>query len=166
MSEKELIYETKVKHDGIFDFKALYAFLYDWFADREYFIKEESYTEKIKAEGKEIEIKWKCLKKITDYFRFEIEIKWRISRLVDIEITKEGKKIKANKGEVEIKFSGTLERDYENKFETSAFTKFLRSVYDRYIIRTRIEQMEGELTKEVIDASNQVKSYLVLEAKR
>jgi len=163
MSEKDLIYETKIKHEGVFSFKDLYNFLYDFLADAGYFVIEEGYTEKIKAEGKDLEIKWKCTKKVTDYFRFEIKVSFRILRLVDIEISKDGKKIKTNKGEVEIKFSGSLERDYESKFEVTPVHKFLRAVYDKYIIKNKIEQMEDKLIGDVLNAANQTKAYLVLE---
>lgn len=163
MSEKELIYETKIKHEGVFNFKDLYNFIYDWFADKGYFIKEEGYIEKIKAEGKDIEVKWKCVKNVTDYFRFEIKIGFRILRLVDVEVAKGTKKVKTNKGEAEIKFSSSLERDYENKFETTPFHKFLRAVYDKYIIKSRIDQMEDALIGDVIEAANQTKAYLALE---
>jgi hypothetical protein len=166
MSEKELICETKVKYSGIFSFKDLYNFAYDFLTDKGFFIEEKNYSEKVKPEGKEIEIKWVCLKKITDYFRYEIVINFKITGLLDIEITKEGKKFVSNKGDVEIKFSGSLERDYENKFETSAFLKFMRGVYDKYVIKSRIEKMEDKLTEIVVESANQVKAYLALEAKR
>jgi hypothetical protein len=166
MSEKELICETKVKYSGIFNFKDLYNFVYDFLTDKGFFVEEKSYSEKVKPEGKEIEIKWVCLKKITDYFRYEIVINFRITGLLDVEITKEGKKFVSNKGDVEIKFSGSLERDYENKFETSAFLKFMRGVYDKYVIKSRIEKMEDKLAEIIVESSNQVKAYLALEAKR
>jgi len=166
MSEKELICETKVKYSGIFSFKDLYNFVYDFLTDKGFFVEEKNYSEKVKPEGKEIEIKWVCLKKITDYFRYEIVINFKITGLLDVEITKEGKKFVSNKGDVEIKFSGSLERDYENKFETSAFLKFMRGVYDKYVIKSRIEKMEDKLAEIVVESANQVKAYLALEAKR
>jgi len=164
--ESDTIYSTKIKYSGLFDFKELYNLLYDFLTDAGFFVIEESYSEKITAEGKEIEIKWGCIKKVTDYFRFRIKIDWRLFRLLDVEIVKEGKKIKMNKGNLEIKFTSILDRDYENKFEISPFHKFLRAVYEKYIIKNRIEQMEGNLVEETLNFVNNTKAYLELEIKR
>ncbi|MEM4647926.1 MAG: hypothetical protein QXO12_01280 [Candidatus Pacearchaeota archaeon] len=165
MGEIDKIYETKIKYGGIFDFKNVYTLIFEWLSDMGYFVVEKEYSEKIKAEGKEIEIKWTCTKKVTDYFRFIINVNWRIDNLQEIEITKE-KKIRTNKGNIEIKFSAILERDWQNKYEVSPFHKFLRAVYEKYIIPNRIEQMEEKVTEEVLDIVNNVKAYLILEGKK
>ncbi|MEM2772466.1 MAG: hypothetical protein QXR88_01295 [Candidatus Pacearchaeota archaeon] len=165
MGEIDKIYETKVKYSGIFDFKNIYTLIFEWLSDMGYFVVEKEYSEKIKAEGKEIEIKWICTKKVTDYFRFIINVNWRIDNLQEIEITKE-KKIRTNKGNIEIKFSAILERDWQNKYEVSPFHKFLRAVYEKYIIPNRIEQMEEKVTEEVLDIVNNIKAYLILEGKK
>ena len=44
--------------------------------------------------------------------------------------------------------------------------KFLRGVYDRYIIRSRIEDYEGKLYEETQEVVEQCKAFLVLETKR
>ncbi|MEM2768409.1 MAG: hypothetical protein QXL50_00590 [Candidatus Pacearchaeota archaeon] len=165
MGEIDKIYETKVKYSGIFDFKNIYTLIFEWLSDMGYFVVEKEYSEKIKAEGKEIEIKWICTKKVTDYFRFIINVNWRIDNLQEIEITKE-KKIRTNKGNIEIKFSAILERDWQNKYEVSPFHKFLRAVYEKYIIPNRIGQMEEKVTEEVLDIVNNIKAYLILEGKK
>jgi hypothetical protein len=166
MAELDTIYETKIKYTGLFSFNDLYNLLYDFLTDYNYFVTEEGYTEKVRAEGKEIEVKWLCLKKVTDYFRYRIKITMRLFRLLEVEITKEGKKVKMNKGDLEIKFTAILERDYENKFEISPFHKFLRAVYEKYIIKNRIEQMEDKLVEETLTFVNNTKAYLELEAKK
>ncbi len=163
--ESDIIYETKIKYTGVFNLNDLYNLLYDFLSDGGYFVMEEGYSEKIKAEGKEIEIKWTCLKKVTDYFRFRLKITWRLFRVVDVEIMKNGKKIKMNKGDLEIKFTSVLDRDYEHKFEISPFHKFLRAIYEKYIIKNRIEQMEEKLVEETLNFVNNTKAYLELEIK-
>jgi len=59
-----------------------------------------------------------------------------------------------------------LERDYEHKWEATAFLRFLRGVYDRYIIKTTIEGYAEDLISDVNEMTNQLKAFLVLEAKR
>jgi len=166
MSEISPVYEGKVVHAGIFNFKAVYQFLYDWFIHYQYTVFEKKYSEKVRADGKEVEVIWTCLRKISDYFRFQIKITMRVLRMVPVEVMQNGNKIQKDKGEVEIKFNSFLERDYEHKWETNPISKFLRGLYDKYLIKTRIEAYEDRLTEEVEDMISQAKSYLALEGKR
>src|SRR3989344_3904404 len=133
MVEVDKVYESKIKFAGIFDFKEVYNYIFMWLSDYGYgFIEETKYTEKIKPEGKEMEIIWNARKKVSDYFRFYINMRWIILGMTTVDIEKGGVKTRANKGVVEIKFTRYLEKDYEHRWETSAASKFLRGVYDRY----------------------------------
>jgi hypothetical protein len=166
MGELDKIAETKIKHDGIFDFKEVYRFLYAQAADLEYEIEERVYSEKNSAKGKEVEIHWLAKRKISDYFKFRIKIDWLILGMTDVEVVKGGVKLNMNKGSLEIKFTVYLEKDYEERWSSTAFLKFLRGVYDNYIIRGRISDYEDKLCLEMNEISEQLKAFLVLEAKR
>jgi len=165
MSEKDQIFAEKMKYTGIWNFGEVYRFIYDWFVDRGYKVVEKGYTEKIKADGKELEIRWEAKKKISDYFRFVIKANWLILGMTEIEAQKEGAKVKMNKGYIEIKFTAILEKDYEHRWENTAFIKFLRGVYDRYIIRGRIDSYEDKLLEETDEVIAQAKSLLAIEGK-
>ena len=165
MAEKDTIFKGKIKHSGIFNYSDLYLFCYTWLIDEDYLVTEKSYSEKVSPGGKVVEIRWEARKKISDYFRFIIKTNWRIIGMTDVEVQKEGKKIKMNKGTLEITFSAILEKDYEHRWENRPFIKFLRGVYDRYIIRGRIDQHEEKIFKEVDEFIAQVKAFLALEGK-
>jgi len=165
MVEKDQVYSQKVKHTGIWDFKETYRYLYDWLIDNDYLVTERSYNEKITPTGKEIEIAWEAKRKISDYFRFVLKLHWRILGMTDVEVKKGDAKVKMNKGYIEIKFTAVLEKDYEHRWENSSILKFLRGVYDRYIIRGRIEDYETKLFSEVDELIAQTKSWLALEGK-
>jgi len=166
MAELDKISEIKIKHDGVFDFKETYRFLYTLFTDMEYLVEEKAYSEKNSAKGKEIEASWISRRKISDYFRFIIKAEMKVLGMTDIEVAKEGIKTKSNKGSLEIKFSCFLEKDYEHRWEGTAFLKFLRGLYDNYIIKGRIDDYEGKVFSEMNDIANQMKAFLVLETKR
>ena len=84
----------------------------------------------------------------------------------NIEVERNGAKIKTNKGRIEIKITGFLEKDYEHRWEVTPISKFLRGIYDRYIIRSRIESYEYKIIEEVDELVAQSKSYLELEGIR
>jgi len=164
MVEKDKVWSGKLKHSGIIDFSELYAFAYNWLVEEEYFVVEKVYNEKITGSGKEIEIKWVASRKISDYFRFQLKFTWRII-LVPVEVERNGKRAKAESAKLEIKIEGVLEKDYEHRWENSSFLKFLRGVYDRYIIRGRIEDYETKLYLEIEEFRKEIKSFLVLSGK-
>ena len=78
----------------------------------------------------------------------------------------EGKKIKTNQGKVKLKVKGILIRDYDGKFEKDAFRKFMRSVYEKWIITSRVGQFEEKVYVTCDKFLGQVKAWLALEGKR
>jgi len=133
MAEKDQIFSSKVKYNGIVSFKDFYKFCYDWLTEETgIYVAETKYLEKLKGNSKDIDIEWAGTRKVTDYFKFQIKAKFRILGLIDIETTQQGVKIRTNKSSVEIKVTGTLVRDYEGKFEITGYKKFLRSIYEKY----------------------------------
>ena len=167
MAEKDNLLKTKIKHKGIFDFKETYNLVYDWLVNEGYDINEKTYKENIGPGGaKEIEIEWDCHRKISDYFKFLIKIEYHIIGMTDVEVEIDGKKEKMNKGQFEFTIKGILVKDHESRWENSPFFKFLRTLYDRYLIPSRIENYEGKLIGEVDEVVAQVKAFLNLQGKR
>jgi hypothetical protein len=167
MVERLRVYGNKFKFVGVFDLNAFYNFVYMWLQENKYvIIEEKGYTEKIKPNGKEVEIHWECRKKVSDYFRFMLKLDWLVLGMTTVEVEENGQKIKMNKGSLEIIFTGYLEKDYEHRWETSAVSKFLRGLYDRYVVRGVIEQYEEQVMMEVDEVNAQCKSYLSLEGRK
>jgi len=163
MAEIDKICDGKIKHDGIFDFKEIYNFLYKWLKDSNYDVEEKSYTEKVKAEGKEIEVNWVARRTISDYFRFQIKILIRVTGMINVETMKEGVKVKMNKGLLDIGVTSYLEKDYEHRWEALALLKFMRGIYDKFIIKSRVEQYEEKIAEETDEMIAQTKAFLALE---
>jgi len=166
MKEARTYYTGKVKQKGIFDFKKYYKFAYDWLRYDGYTIHEKKYLEEIEKQGKKIIIEWVATKKISDYFKNIIEVSWHILGMEDAEVMRNGKKDKANKGEVKITITGILERDYEDNWGKTAFNKFIRGVYDKYIIRSTMDQYEDKVIDESDEFTEQLKAFLNLEGRK
>lgn len=166
MATNSEIFKEKLKHKGFFNYSDYYNFCYNWLKDEGYSIAEDEYTEKLAGNGKEIVIKWKATKKISDYLKNEIKVEWHILGLTDAEAQMEGKTVKTNKGEVKITVTATLIRDYESRWDTSPTMRFMRDVYDRYIIRESVKKYEDRLEDKAKDYIEQLKSFLNLESKK
>jgi len=163
MAEKDTVFKGKLKQKGIYNFKDFYEFLYDYFYDENYDLFENKYVEKVQGDAKDLEIDWKATKEISDYFRFEISAYWIILGMKKVKVKKDGNEVSMDSGTMEIKFTANLVKDYENRWESNPFLKFLRGIYDRYIIRTRIEDYELKLFQEINEVLAQAKSFLAIE---
>ncbi len=167
MVEKDKIFSSKVKYEGIMDFKDFYKFCYQWLLEEaELDIIENKYSEKISGDSKNIKVEWACSRKVTDYFKFGVEVKFEVLNLTNVEITRDGKKLKMNNGSVEVAVKGTLIRDYEGKFEKTSTRKFLRGIYEKWVIYSRIKEYEEKLIEDCNEFLTQAKAFLDLEGKR
>ena len=167
MSEKETIFSSKIKYNGIFSFKDFYKFCYDWLKEETGLdITENKYSEKIDGATKKIDVEWTGETKLTDYFKFEAKVDIKANGLKEVEINQGGAKVRTNQGSVEVGIKGTLVRDYEGKFETTAFKKFLRGIYEKWIIPSSIEEYQGKISGACDSFLNQAKAYLDLEGKK
>lgn len=167
MTEEEQIFSSSVKNTGLFQFSEFYNFCYRWLTEEtDLDISEDKYKEKLSGNAKFINIEWTGTKKVTDYFKFKVKVEIIIENLTDVEVMKDNVKMKSNKGAVQVKVRGILVRDYKGKFESTATRKFMRSVYEKWIIASRIEQFEEKLFGKCDEFLSQVKAYLDLEGKR
>ena len=163
MSEKDQVFKGKIKQTGIFTFKDLYSFVYDWLKEEGYDVFERTYSEKIVGDSKNIEIAWEATREISDYFKFMIKINWQILGMKTVEVQKEDKKVKMESGALELKFAAILVKDYEDRWENQPFWKFLRGIYERYIVKSRIEDYQIKLLGEMEEIIAQCKSFLAIE---
>ena len=163
MSAKEKVYESEVEQDGIFDFKKMYNFAYDFLKDKSYDVSETSYSEKITPDGKEIEVKWEMEKKVNDYIKYFGKVKMSLKGLKSVEVQKNGRKEDSNKGKIKITVFGEIEKDYKKEWEGSFFSKFLRSIYDKYIAGEQHKELKAKYAEDLDELVVQLKSFLVLE---
>lgn len=167
MATKDKIFSSKVKFKGFFNFADLYKFCYDWLSEEEGFgVAETKYVEKLSGNSKDIDVEWVGTKNVNDYFQFEFKAKFKIIGLEKSEIIQDNKKIKTNNGSVEISMDGLLVKDYQGKFETNAWNKFTRAVYERWVISSGITAMEEKLSSICDGFLSQAKAYLDLEGKK
>lgn len=167
MVEKDTVVKEKLKYAGLIDLEQAYKFAYEWLKKEDLNVVEDVYTEKLKSNGKEIEIEWTASKKLTDYFKVTLKLKWRILGMTDVEVEVEGKKKKMNKVvDLSIELKGLLEKDYSGKWEGSAFNKFIKEVYNKYVIPQRTDQKESYVQDLVQDFKEEMKAFLELTGRK
>ena len=167
MAEKDTIFSSSIKSSGIFSFQDFYNFCYDWLTEEAgLLISETKYAEKLSGDSKNIDVDWVGARDVTANFKFEVKVKFNAGGLTQVEINKDGAKIKTNKGSIKVQVQGVIVKDYQGKFEGSAFSKFIRGIYEKWVIASRLEQYEEKLTGICDEFLAQTKAYLDLEGKR
>ena len=159
---KKEVFKQTIKKKGYWNYIDLYNFCFDWFKRENYDVMENQYIEKLSDRGKEIILDWRAEKKVTDYFQNVVNVKWHILEMNSAEVERDGKKEKTNKGEVKIIILGELEKDYEERWEGRPLWKFMRGVYEKYIIRTTSKEYEDDLTDKSVEFALDVKAFLEL----
>ncbi len=160
MVQKKDVYKEKLVQVGYWNYIEVYNMLFNWLKDHGYTLTEKMYKEKLSSGGKEILIEWDADKKITDYFKYRINLNWHILTMKDAEVEIDGKKVKTNKGELEIKFKGTILKDYEKRWEDKPLHKFMRGLYEEYVIRKTITEYEDDLEEVTKELITDLKAFL------
>jgi hypothetical protein len=168
MPEKDVIFSSAIKYTGNFDFREFYQFCFDWISEQIGMsnLAEAEYFEKVSGDAKDIDIKWVGSIKLTDYFKFELEAKYKVIALKEVEVVRDGVKMKTNNGQIKATVKGTLIRDWDGKFESGPRNKFLRSIYEKWVIPARVEQMEDRVAEDCDEFLAQSKAFLDLEGKK
>lgn len=166
MAEKDLIIKEKIENSGLFEFSKLYSFAHTWWKNEGYGVVEDKYSEKISGTSRDLTIEWKITKDLSDYFKFEIKVKIEVTGMTEVEAEIDGEKRKMNKGKVSIEISSNLIKDRKNKWENSSFNKFLRDVYNKYVIKERVDSIEDKLKGDTKEFKEEVKKFLELTGKR
>jgi hypothetical protein len=163
MAEETPISEARVKYKGIFEFDDYYRILYDLFTAQGYMVDEVKYRQKEAPDGsREVEIIWKCIKDVDDYTRFLIEVTTFIVGMKEIPVQRGEMKTVATRGDIEIRMKSVLVTDYQDRWETSPFLKFLKGVYDRYIYRSTFEGYKDKVREEMYLVENEIKAFFNL----
>lgn len=166
MAEKEQIIKEKVEHSGLFDFKGFYSFTHSWLKEESYDVVEEKYSENVSGSARNINFEWSATKTLSDYFKRELKLKFDIKELVEVEVDIDGKKKKMNKGKVSLEVKGSLIKDPDSNWESSPFYRFLRDIYNKYVVPGRIDNMSGLTAGDVVSLKEEVKAYLELSGRR
>lgn len=166
MVEKEEVIKEKISHSGIFSFSEFYSYAHSWLKDEDYGVAEEKYNEKVSGNTRDIAIEWKATKQTSDYFKESWKIEFEVEGLTDVEVEIDGKKKKTNKGKVTVNIKAALLKDPESKWGGSSFNRFLREIYNKYIIPKRLENVQERIISDVKDFKEELKAFLELTGKR
>ena len=129
---------TNIMHNGFFDSAALTNAIRDWYLKNDYFVQVPSYKQEIRETGKKYDQDWEGNKKITGYVRYQVNVGVHVHNINEVEIVKDGQKIKTSEGQVWVKVDPILELDWQEKFKGGAFMAWLEKFFREKILKYKI----------------------------
>ncbi len=159
---KILISDLTIEYEGLFDAFELFKLMDEWFHNQGYEKQEIRDTERVREKGKTIDYEIMPYKKMSDYVKYEIDIRVMIKDMIQTEIKKDNKPIKINKGKITILFSAFLVTDLLERWESKPLFFFLRTIYDKFVNKKYMERYDAGLMKDVENIHTELKAYLNL----
>lgn len=149
-------------YDGIFDLEALYRNCKQFFVERAYRFEEGGYKKKATEE----EISWKPVKKVSDYIQYEVSVKMWILEKKDVDVVKEGKKVKLSKAHIRIELSCKAVTDYSGRFVGKPYLKKLKEFYEKFIFKKEFDSTwDDQLYYELYKIQTLIKEHLDSDTK-
>ncbi|HII15758.1 MAG TPA: hypothetical protein HA362_05605 [Nanoarchaeota archaeon] len=158
--KKKLLEGYKIKATTIFDAGELYESLNRWYTQKGYDWKEVRYKSVELASGpQQTDVTWECTKKLDDYTSFVVEMVAQII-VTEVEVALPNNvKKKSNKGYVEMKFTANIVKNTK-VWEGRHFGHLMGLIYEKILIRKRLEEYEKAMFAEIHLLFNEVRLYL------
>ncbi|MEM4266816.1 MAG: hypothetical protein QW404_02055 [Candidatus Nanoarchaeia archaeon] len=133
------IFSNRIIQEGPFDINLIYKTLREWFERKKYEYTEVENTTNFKPKGAEIKVRMRGEKEVTDYYKFTINVNFLILETEKVKI----KDKVLDLGKMEVRIETFMEVDYRKKFQKSRMGKFIRFIYNNYIIKDEIQSVYG-----------------------
>ncbi|TAL56429.1 MAG: hypothetical protein EPN86_02610 [Nanoarchaeota archaeon] len=163
MVEQRIIVDhLRLSYEGLFNVTELYQSIDTFFREKGYDKHEKRNIEMNRPEGKYIEVELMPWKKITDYARHIIRIEMKMFNVKEVDVERNGRKVRMNSGRINIILDGYLQTDWENKWETKPMYFFIRTMFDKMLYKSYTNLYEGLLVENVNQLHVMIKSFLNL----
>ena len=149
--------EYQITHNAYIDFIDIVRELPAFFDERKYYFFEQKRGEKDTGVGFEIESIWTANREVDPYVKFDILIQLflRDVRKVVLEDGKETYWARAI-----VRINSNMEKNYRKTFGSNWWNETLRQIYERYIIRPRLDAFEGKAVEDCLDLVAHIKSRM------
>lgn len=156
------IFKNRIVHEGPFDINLIYKVVKDWFSKHKYDYTELENTVNFKPKGAEIKLRMRGERAVTSYYKFTINVNFLILETEKVKI----KDKTLDSGWLEMRMDVSLELDYRKRFEKTKFAKFIRFLYNNYIIKDQINsEYGGKAYSEGMNVFETIKGALELYTK-
>lgn len=170
------IFKTAVRFKDVFDMQGLYTLMHLWLAEHGWVDPdtnlpdnhEVSYLEKTSSTGAKTHIivwQFHKLPEKSKFFKWYLKVNINTAELATVEVMHQGKKIKVNKGTVDIALDAKLQIDYQALWANHPILAFfrIRKFFEQKLYKGEIDRMKGGLFGEMTEFQVRIKQYLDLK---
>ena len=155
-------------YNGYFSMSLLYKLVRSWILENGYGPDkwmEELYLQREAPIGTEHWIFWRTSKKINSFITYKINVDFHTLGMNKSEMVNEGKKVKTDKGEVEVFFTPILTVDPDEKWKNAWWFKYpaVQQWWLKRFYRIEIDKHEELVIKDAYRLQGIIKQYLDLK---
>ncbi|MBW3018721.1 hypothetical protein KY329_00865 [Candidatus Woesearchaeota archaeon] len=165
-----------VNFKDVFDMKLLYLLAHEWLVDEGWAPRlDQEFPEiyylhrEVAGFGTENWIRWRCCKTPEGskggqpLFQFEMDTEFHVLGLQKTEMVMNGKKVKLDKGEVEIRINAGLVYDKSGFMEKSLLTRPFKKMWYKRVFKDRWISLKKELYHDSYRYREALNTYLQIE---
>ncbi|MBI2133656.1 hypothetical protein HYU11_03155 [Candidatus Woesearchaeota archaeon] len=116
---------------------------------------------------RELRIWWRLRKQPLflggNYYMYHMDIDFNVIQITDVEIMREGQKIKAQHGELRIMIKPYLETELSGAWKDHPILKYVEQYFKARILKRTLEDHKKELYREAYRLQGMMKKYLELK---
>ena len=170
-------WNTVVKYQGVFVLRGIYKEIMEFMKDLDYTDEERFhyweryYYEKQSADPREGKTMWLWLRgkkidgpDVSKYYYYYISIDFTARFLKDVEVMKEGEKLKAQSGYIEIMVDSGVMVDRYGKWQSHWLLKHLHDFYFHRIWYKQLEDKKHSVRDDALKLTRMIKQYFELES--
>jgi hypothetical protein len=163
MTETTIVIDSlSLDYEGLFNAKDFYKLLDNFFGEKNYDKREVLSMEKVESKGKYVELEIEPYRKITDYAKLVVRVRTKMFNVKEVEVEKDGHKLRLNQGKVSVVIDGFVQTDYENRWTDFPIRLFLKTIYDKFIYKKHTDEFDAKLKEDVGLLHNQIKAFFNL----
>jgi len=155
-----IVDQTRLNYEGLFDMRQLFGLINSWNFEKGYDRREKRNEQGNYPDGRTYIIEMFPWKKISDYFRNVVRIRIFADHVKDVEIEKNGNKLRLQHGRVQIIMSAFLETDWQERWEKKAILFFIRAIVERYLMKEWFKKHEANIIADFNDIHTKIKNFL------
>lgn len=163
MGEYLPIRSDKFSYTGLVSISGFYKFMKKFLTERGYTFHEQNHTEQLFEDGKHISLFIMGERKVSDMAKINWELSVKFTGCQEVTVELEGRPVKMHKTTLSVYGEILVKSSYDKTFEQNAFMYFIRTVLDKYVVKSYLNQAKARGEKDFILFMEQAKSYTNLE---
>ena len=165
MSEKkQVLYDLRTTYNGPFLVEDFYAEIDNWIKEKGYEKEPKKKMEHVTKNGKKIEWVIEAHNHLDDLHHGVIILRALLDNIKEVEIKKEGRKIRINSGNALVNIDGFIQSHIHGSFyQVKPMYYFVRALIDQYIYNFWSDKYDGAVTKDCHDLFKKVRAFFQVQ---